>query len=402
MLLTKTRVPVAVGALIFLLGLILALIGAASADPANDNPFGDDAGADFGWNRIVEGQQVGIDIFLTNTLANQVFAIEVFLAPTTTGTKPAFTHVVAGGMPFPTGQLIPASQLFFTLDQVDPAITFNTPPVVAGIHLMGPVLDSAGNRARVRTSSAPVNTGLLVPPAPTATPVVPTPTPVPTTVVPEASVTPVPAPTGGASKIVQPNAATSLSAPDGSVTVNVPITAHSTTFQLVYGPRTTGVPAGTAAIKVLRAFDLNAHNTSGAQISINFINPLTIIATYTNADAQAAPGGNAANLKILNYDATNNVWVALNTQVNIGAQTLTAQASHLSLFAVGSSNPGPQTPGELEATPTATPTATATPKPPGTGDFAPGSGLMLGLLLVGFLMVAGSTAYLLQTRKTKA
>ncbi len=59
---------------------------------------------------------------------------------------------------------------------------------------------------------------------------------------------------------------------------------------------------------------------------------------------------------------------------------------------------GPLTP------PTATPSVfvplpTVTPEPPPTGDFAPGSGLLLGLMLVGFLLIAAGGTYMAQHRR---
>lgn len=64
--------------------------------------------------------------------------------------------------------------------------------------------------------------------------------------------------------------------------------------------------------------------------------------------------------------------------------------------------------------PTPTPAATATatvsvptptvapepePEPPPVGDFAPGSGLLLGLMLAGFLLIAAGGTYMAQHRR---
>ncbi len=71
------------------------------------------------------------------------------------------------------------------------------------------------------------------------------------------------------------------------------------------------------------------------------------------------------------------------------------------------------TPTPTAAAPTATPTpkptatvapsATPTPttKPPVTGDFTPGSGTLMGLLLAGFVLMTAGSAYLLRTRRAR-
>ncbi len=56
--------------------------------------------------------------------------------------------------------------------------------------------------------------------------------------------------------------------------------------------------------------------------------------------------------------------------------------------------------------PTPTPTTgapppTMTPEPPPTGDFAPGSGLLLGLMLAGFLLIAAGGTYIAQHRRSE-
>jgi uncharacterized surface anchored protein len=217
--------------------------------------------------------------------------------------------------------------------------------------------------------------------------------------VPDSAVTAVAAPAGGAAKIVQPNAAATLSAPDGTVSVDIPAGANPKTFQLTYASLSTGVPAASPKTKILRAFELTAYDTDGAKKSLTLLASATIRAKYTSADSQAAQDKNPANLRLLSYDADSKVWSILSTTVDIAGQTLTAKTGHFSIFAVGSADPGPQTPAELSTTPT--PTATATPKPPVTGDFTPPSGAVFGLMLLGLLMAMGGAAYLMQVRRTR-
>ncbi|MDO8749896.1 MAG: hypothetical protein Q7K03_01955 [Dehalococcoidia bacterium] len=59
-----------------------------------------------------------------------------------------------------------------------------------------------------------------------------------------------------------------------------------------------------------------------------------------------------------------------------------------------------------EPTPTPTkagpaPTPTATVKPPVTGDFTPGSGMLMALLLAGFVLITTGGTYLLHTRPSR-
>ncbi|MEK7777141.1 MAG: hypothetical protein AAB303_00760 [Chloroflexota bacterium] len=66
-----------------------------------------------------------------------------------------------------------------------------------------------------------------------------------------------------------------------------------------------------------------------------------------------------------------------------------------------SAEPTP-TPTKAAPTPTPTPSAAATPtpttKPPVTGDFTPGSGMLMALLLAGFVLITTGGAYLIHTR----
>lgn len=53
-----------------------------------------------------------------------------------------------------------------------------------------------------------------------------------------------------------------------------------------------------------------------------------------SADDLAAAGGDASHLKLTYYDAAQNAWVILPTQVDTGSTTLTATTNHLSVWAV--------------------------------------------------------------------
>jgi methionine-rich copper-binding protein CopC len=59
----------------------------------------------------------------------------------------------------------------------------------------------------------------------------------------------------------------------------------------------------------------------------------TVKVTYS-ADDLAAAGGDASQLKLSYFDAAQNTWVILPTQVNTGSTTLTTTTNHLSIWAV--------------------------------------------------------------------
>ena len=396
MLLTKSRIPIVATGIILLFGFFAFIItDRASADPA-DGPipggfFGNDATATTGWDWSGSGQTGKIDIFLGAGLAGNVFEIEVFVEPDTSTTAimqdkndPMHVQQMGGFGPFPTEQLLNFG--FSTTIELDKA-----GPTNVGLHLMGQ--DVNGNPIRVLTLSAPINLGLLVPPAPPPPPPQPAATPVATTEVPTSQITAVTAPTGGVSAIVQPSAAATVTAPDGSVTAAVPAVANATTFQLVYNPTPASVPAAATGKKVIRAFELNTFNTAGIKVSLTLLRPATITVRYTSADVVAAPDNNPINLKIGRYDEANQAWTPLNTTVDLAAQTLSAKSSRFSLFGVVGVEPPPQVAPPSAGTPTATPRA------PVTGDVSPGSGMLLALILAGFLLIAAGGAYLTQARR---
>ena len=375
MLLAKSRIPLISIAIILSMGLAFFLIAEyAAADgptvPFDNNP-GDNNLVDWDWE--VSGQNIKLDLILDGTLAGDVFEIEFYVQPTT-GTAATHTQRMGDFSAFPTEQVL--SLNFSTSAQLD-----GSEPV--GIHLHG------SDGSQVLESDAPAAL-----PAPTATPVppaAPTATPVTTVEVPAGSITEVAAPSGGVAAVIQPSSAATISAPDGAIVVQVPPIAHNITFQIVYDPSPSAVPSTPANMSVIRAFGLNAHDADGVAISLQLLKSVTIVASYSAADAAAAPNGSPSNLKIARYDVSTGAWSTLSTTVDLGAMTLTAKSGHLSLFAVVGVEPAAQAVG------TVTPTATAAPPP--TGDLAPGSGLLLGMILVGFLLIAAGSTYMAQSRR---
>jgi len=379
MLLIKNRIPIVATVLVLLMGFVIVLAQASADNADGPIPWALDT-IDVNWDWSGTGQSGSIEILLDATLEGDVFSIEVFVEPDTSTEavlqnrhKPVHVQKMGDFGPFPTGRVL-------SFNFPSPRVQLQAGTEV-GIHLH----EQDGTRISADNTAYPF-------PDPTATPVPPprpTPTPVPTIETDPADVTQVTAPTGGNAAIIQPSASASVSAPDGSVVVAVPATANATTFQLVYKPSPASVPAAPAGTSIIRAFELNTHNTAGTQVSLKLLKPVTITVKYTAADVEAAPQKNPANLKIVRYDSATQAWTPLNTTVDLAAKTLTAKASRFSVFAVAGIEPAPQFVG------------TPTPEAPPTGDFVPGSGLVLGLIIAGFLLITAGGAYLTQARRLR-
>ncbi|MFC1935274.1 hypothetical protein ACFLX9_00685 [Chloroflexota bacterium] len=391
----RNRIPIVATCLILLLGYGLVLVlGQASADVADGSipseEFGDDTAENdtVGWDWTFSAQRVQIKIFLDDGFAEKVTAIEVFIEPESGDPADFVDRLADSSATFPTERVL--SFTFTTQHQL-------TGGSNVGIHLMGPGPSGSGyvpaDEIRILTSDGPINTHLLIPtptPTPTSTPRPPT-TPVPIVEVPTEDVTTVDIPADGDTAIIQPSQSASVTVPDGSISVAVPETTHATTFQLAVNPSPTSVPAAPAGTTILRAFEINAHDTAGVQVSLRLLKPMTITAKYTAADVTAAPQKNPTNLRIARYDATTKTWTSLNTTVNMATQMLTAKTNHLSLFSVVGVEPPPQAVG----------TPTPTPEAPPTGDFDPGSGLVLALVIAGFLLTIAGGVYLTQARRLR-
>ncbi|MBI4282606.1 MAG: hypothetical protein HY672_03865 [Chloroflexi bacterium] len=235
---------------------------------------------------------------------------------------------------------------------------------------------------------------------------------------------PVAVPSGGAVKAFAPGAVTTLASPDGKVSVVIPATAPKGIGWLMYTPKTSAdapavAPAGLGFGTAI--FELTGIDASGvAASSTTFHTGVTISVKYADADLQAAQG-NPSRLVLYRYDSTLKAWTPLTTTFDPITKTVQTQVSQLSFFALlGQAQPPTPTvtptptllPGVPTPTPTVTPTvpptstpkpATATPtatlKPPTPGDVAPGSGLLMGLLVVAFILIVAGGYYLRQSRQ---
>ena len=245
---------------------------------------------------------------------------------------------------------------------------------------------------------------------------------------------------GGVSVQLVSGTAATLTSADGVVTVTVPAGASVAAGTLSYTPKTAAdapavAPSGLAFGSVL--FDLTVLDSSGdPALNYSFGTAIAVEVRYTDADLQAAEG-NPDRLQLMKYDPGFQVWTALTTSFDPVAKTVRAQLTRLSFFALmGQAQPPTATPtptatllpGVATSTPTVTPTppatatpeatATATPEPatatpvpatpvptstlvpPTPGDVAPGSGLLIGLLIVAAILIAAGGYYLRQSRQS--
>lgn len=218
-------------------------------------------------------------------------------------------------------------------------------------------------------------------------------------------------------------AGASLTSQDGSVTVTVPDSAPSTAGTLSHMAKSAAdapAPAPTGKVFGTTLFDLSVLDVGGSVLSTYaFSDPITISVTYTNVDLQAAEG-DPSRLAVYKYDTAFQAWTPLATSFDPATKTVQARATRLGFFALmGQARPATPTPtptgtplpGAATATPTVTPTSppptattapapTATLVPPSAGDIAPGSGLLMGMLLVAAMLLAAGGYYLRQSRQS--
>ena len=222
---------------------------------------------------------------------------------------------------------------------------------------------------------------------------------------------------------ITPGLASSFSSPDSRVTISHSAGAAKTAALLHYTAKSESdapaiAPSGMTFSSVL--FELNQVDAAGTvSTGATFNNPITITVNYNDSDVVAAQG-NPGRLVLYKYNSSTQKWYPLATTLNWGTSTVSATVRSLSFFAlVGQPMPPSPTP-----TPTGTPTpvpagsshstlsladvlagvtiipatATATPEatllPPTPGDIAPGSGFMLGLVVMALVLLAAGGYYM--------
>ena len=233
---------------------------------------------------------------------------------------------------------------------------------------------------------------------------------------------------GSAIASITPGLASSLSSPDSKVTVTVPAESAKTAGLLHYTSKTSSdapaaAPSGMSFASTL--FELNQVDASGAVMTgTKFNSGIVITVKYDAVDVVAAEG-NPSRLVLYKYDSDTGDWHSLGTSLSFANQTVSATVRSLSFFAlVGQPLPplptptpkGTATPAVQDyphtsaaeaaaaaaAAAAATPDPTATPVPeptatllpPTPGDVAPGSGFMLGLLVVALVLLSAGGYYM--------
>jgi hypothetical protein len=203
----------------------------------------------------------------------------------------------------------------------------------------------------------------------------------------------------GALVVVSPNETTTVSAAPGAQTqAKVTFPAQSfletkqVTVQDVPVAQIPDLPPEIA--RVTKAFEINVYTAEGKLEEHPSLNRcITITAPYTDEDVAVA-GGTPFSLKLLRYDSQTGVWIVLTTSVDLVKQELRAQVcGTLSIFGIGVGQ-APEA-----ATPAPVPTPTIPPFKPHVGGVAPGSNLLLGLLVAGIILVLSGGYYLHRAKR---
>ena len=234
---------------------------------------------------------------------------------------------------------------------------------------------------------------------------------------------------GSAVTSITPGLASSLTSPDSKVTITVPAESAKTAGLLHYTAKTSAdapssAPAGMNFATAL--FELNQVDASGAVMTGTKFNSGVVITIKYDATDITAAEGNPNRLVLYKFDTDSGQWHSLGTSVSFSTQSVSASVRSLSFFALigqplpplptptpkGTATPStqsyphtsssaayvaPATPDPTATpapTPTPTPAPTATLLPPTPGDVAPGSGFMVGLLVVALVLMAAGGYYM--------
>ena len=137
--------------------------------------------------------------------------------------------------------------------------------------------------------------------------------------VPPATSTSITVSPGSAATLTSPDGRYSIAFPQGSVLSDVVVTIQSIPLSNLNSPPS-GAKIGASSFEVTGLAGLLSK-------------PATVTVMYS-ADDLAAAGGDASQLKLAYFDAAQNSWVILPTQVNTQATTLTATTTQLGTWAV--------------------------------------------------------------------
>jgi hypothetical protein len=147
-----------------------------------------------------------------------------------------------------------------------------------------------------------------------------------------------------------PGISGTLTSPDGRISILFPQGAVLDNAVVTLKPYTKAQLPSAPAGSTLGATCFEITGLSGL-----LSRDATVRVTYS-ADDLAAAGGDTSQLKLSYYDAAQNAWVILPTQIDTGSTTLTATTNHLSVWAVLVSS-------STTSSGSSTPQATATKSP---------------------------------------
>lgn len=216
-------------------------------------------------------------------------------------------------------------------------------------------------------------------------PLQPTPTPVP--------------PLEGQSRLeVSPAVRAIINSTDGRVNVDVPVGGVPTLLDVqITDLSRSDVPpvSGVDALQLTGPQFRVEVLAGGTPLDpFTFTKSVSINVTYTDADIGGVDTGEA-QLRLVRWSPVIAQWVNVGGGIDPITKTLTALTRRPGLYSLAAPLP-PPTPTPEDG---ATPQATSTPDTPSVGDISPSTGLLLAVVLLGFLLVTTGVYYFRTPRK---
>jgi hypothetical protein len=164
--------------------------------------------------------------------------------------------------------------------------------------------------------------------------------------------------------------AVSIDVPNGALTETVDLRVTSHTVATSPAPAPAGATLGS------QVFTLEVLKGGAVQSAYKFSRLVEITVSYSAADKSAAGTPILNTLKLYVYDSVSGAWLELGSITDVVNETLTTAQLGTGVFAL-----------------------VAKPTLPSTGGWAPSSGMVMGVMLAGFLMMlTGSGYYVVRLR----
>ncbi|MBI4336382.1 MAG: hypothetical protein HY683_00935 [Chloroflexi bacterium] len=188
-----------------------------------------------------------------------------------------------------------------------------------------------------------------------------------------------------------------VSSSDGSVAITFPDGALTESVDvrltlLAEAEAPAAAPSGRVFGSRIFTVDILKGGTAQSNYALRSL--ATVVTKYSANDVSKARDNNTRFLHLSLYDAASKTWFDVpGVFPNVAAQTLETQQSVFPLTLAIT----------IEPPPPPTPTPTKTPGLPGVGDVAPSSGMVMGAVAVGALLVLGGGLLLVRSsRRSKA